>query len=82
MMVSRRTLPGEFPVPKTNREFLELKKKLRESSIAELEREFVLEALQRNGWNVTRAALDVGILRPNFQLLMRRYGIRAREQNS
>jgi DNA-binding NtrC family response regulator len=82
MMVSRRTLPGEFPVPKTNREFLELKKKLRESSIAELEREFVLEALQRNGWNVTRAASDVGILRPNFQLLMRRYGIRAREQNS
>ena len=36
----------------------------------------MLEALQRNGWNVTRAAADVGIQRPNFQMLMRRHGIK------
>jgi len=81
MIVHRRALLGDLAVPKTNREFLELKKKLRESSVADLEREFVLEALQRNGWNVTRAAAAVGIQRPNFQLLMRRHGIRARDQS-
>jgi two-component system NtrC family response regulator len=80
MIVHRRALLGDFSVPRTNREFLELKKKLRESSVADLEREFVLEALQRNDWNVTRAAAAVGIQRPNFQLLMRRHGIRARDQ--
>ncbi len=80
MIVSRRALPGDIPLPRTNREFLELKKKVRESSVAELEREFVLDALQRNGGNVTRAAADVGLLRPNFQLLMRKHGIKAGEQ--
>ena len=81
MIVHRRALLGDVAVPRTNREFLELKKKLRESSVADLEREFVLEALQRNDWNVTRTAAAVGIQRPNFQLLMRRHGIRARDQS-
>ena len=67
----------DIDVPRTNREFLELKRRLRAQAVAELEREFVLEALQRNGWNVTRAAHDVGIQRPNFQALMRRHGIHA-----
>ena len=81
MIVHRRALLGDVAVPRTNRELLELKKKLRESSVADLEREFVLEALQRNDWNVTRTAAAVGIQRPNFQLLMRRHGIRARDQS-
>jgi transcriptional regulator with GAF, ATPase, and Fis domain len=68
------------PVPRTNKEFLALKKRLREQSVTELERDFVVEALQRNGWNVTRAAADVGILRPNFQSLMRRHSIRGGDE--
>ncbi len=71
----------DFPVPRTNQELLNLKKKLREQAVAELEREFVLEALQRNGWNVTRAASDVGMLRPNFQILMRKHSVRAKEHD-
>jgi len=67
---------GDVQVPKTNREFLAIKKRLREQAVADIEREFVLEALQRNGWNVTRTAAEVGIQRPNFQMLMRRHGIR------
>ncbi len=77
--ITRQGMPGDFPIPRTNREFLSLKKKLREQSVADLEREFVLEALQRNGWNVSRAALDVGIQRPNFQALMRKHGVRSTE---
>jgi len=64
-------------VPRTNVEFLTLKKKIKEQAVSELEREFVLAALQRNDWNVTRAAHEVGIARPNFQALMRKYGIRS-----
>jgi DNA-binding NtrC family response regulator len=74
--IARPALPAEVAVPKTNHEFLILKKRLREQAVADLEREFVLDALQRNGWNVTHAAEEVGIQRPNFQMLMRRYGIR------
>jgi two-component system NtrC family response regulator len=77
MAVTRAGLPEPYPVPQNNQEFLALKKKLREQAIGELEREFVLEALQRNDWNVTRAAQDVNIQRPNFQALMRKHAIRS-----
>jgi DNA-binding NtrC family response regulator len=75
--LTRQTLPADLKIPKTNQEFLVLKKRLREQAVGDLEREFVLEALQRNHWNVTRAAAEVGIQRPNFQMLMRRHGVRA-----
>lgn len=68
---------GEITVPHTNDEFLKLKKMLREQAVAELEREFTLASLERNNWNVTRAAQEVGIARPNFQALMRKHGIRS-----
>ena len=74
--LARQTLPADLQIPTTNKEFLALKKRLREQAVTDLEREFVLEALQRSGWNVTRAAAEVGIQRPNFQMLMRRHGIR------
>jgi DNA-binding NtrC family response regulator len=74
--LARQTLPADLQIPTTNREFLALKKRLREQAVTDLEREFVLDALQRNGWNVTRAAAEVGIQRPNFQMLMRKHGIR------
>jgi DNA-binding NtrC family response regulator len=77
MAVTRAGLPEPYPVPQNNTEFLALKKKLREQAIGELEREFVIEALQRNDWNVTKAALDVDIQRPNFQALMRKHSIRS-----
>jgi DNA-binding NtrC family response regulator len=67
----------EGPVPTTNEELLALKKKLREQAVADLEREFVSAALERNQGNVSRAAQEVGIARPNFQALMRKYGIRS-----
>jgi len=82
MAVTRGGLPESYPVPQNNTEFLVLKKKLREQAISELEREFVLDALQRNDWNVTRAALEVNIQRPNFQALMRKHAIRSRGSDS
>ncbi len=62
-------------VPRKLEELKELKKALREKSVEDVERMFVLEALRRNEWNVSRAARDVGMKRPNFHALMKKYGI-------
>ena len=69
-----------FSVPKTNEELRELKRHLRDKAIEEVERLFVLDALTRNDWNVTRSSKDVGMLRPNFQALMRKRNIRSADR--
>jgi DNA-binding NtrC family response regulator len=68
------------PVPMTSEELKEIKKQLREKAVEDVEKSFILKALERHGWNVTRAAEEVGMLRPNFQALMRKYNLRAREE--
>jgi DNA-binding NtrC family response regulator len=65
-------------VPRTSEELKERKKAARERSVEGLEKTFVLEALKRNRWNVTRSAEETGMLRANFQALMKKYGIRLR----
>jgi transcriptional regulator with GAF, ATPase, and Fis domain len=62
-------------MPKNSEELKNLKKKIRESSVQEIEKMFVEEALVRNGWNVSKAAREVDMQRSNFQALMRKYGI-------
>ena len=69
-----------FSVPKTSEELRELKRHLRDKAVEEAERLFLLDALTRNEWNVTRSAKDVGMLRPNFQALMRKHNIRSTER--
>jgi DNA-binding NtrC family response regulator len=71
---------GDLYVPTTSEELKEIKKHLREKAVEEVERAFVLNALERSNWNVTRASDNVGMLRPNFQALMRKYNLRAREE--
>jgi DNA-binding NtrC family response regulator len=65
--------------PRTGEELKRIKKATREKSVEEVEKLFVLEALKRNAWNVTRSAEETGMLRTNFQALMKKYGIRVRE---
>jgi two-component system NtrC family response regulator len=69
-----------FSVPRTSEELKELKRHLRDKAVEEAERLFVLGALTRNDWNVTRSAKDVGMLRPNFQALMRKHNIRSQDR--
>jgi DNA-binding NtrC family response regulator len=68
----------ENQIPLTSDELKEIKKQVRGKAVEEIERAFVLNALERHQWNVTRAAEEVGMLRPNFQALMRKYNLRAR----
>lgn len=66
----------DTPIPKTSEELKEAKKQLRESSVESIEKSFILDALTRNDWNVTKSAKDVGMQRSNFQALMRKYNIK------
>lgn len=67
-------------VPRTSGELKEMKKHLRLKSIEEVEKSFLLSALERNDWNITRAADDVVMQRTNFHALLKKYGITARDE--
>lgn len=62
-------------IPKTSEELKERKKDLRSKSIEEIEKAFIIEALKRNDWNITRASADVGMQRSNFHALLKKYDI-------
>ncbi len=48
-------------IPESAEELKERKKHIREMAVKPLERAFLLKALERNGWNVTKAAREVGM---------------------
>lgn len=66
----------DIKVPRNLRELKETKKRLKARSIEGIERSFILDALGRNDWNISRAAAEVGMQRTNFHSLMKKYGIR------
>jgi two-component system NtrC family response regulator len=59
----------------------EAKRRVKEAVYAQVEKAFVMKALEKSGWNVTHAAQDVGMARPNFHALMRKYGIKTRDDD-
>ena len=62
-------------VPSTNEELKKIKKEIRQKAVAQVERNFVRNALAQNDWNVTQAAKAVGLQRPNFHNLMKKHNI-------
>jgi DNA-binding NtrC family response regulator len=68
----------DLDVPRTSEELKQIKKIARQKSVENVEKHFVLGALKRNGWNVTRSAEETGMQRSNFQALMKKYDIRLR----
>ncbi|NJD37326.1 MAG: sigma-54-dependent Fis family transcriptional regulator [Geobacter sp.] len=71
--------PDYSVVPLNVEELKEAKRHLREQAVEDIEKAFVINALQRNRGNITRAAEETGMLRPNFQAMMKKLGISARE---
>lgn len=69
---------SDLEVPRTSDELKRIKKVTREKSVEHVEKLFILEALKRNSWNVTNSAAETGMLRANFQALMKKYDIRIR----
>ncbi|MBK5274754.1 MAG: sigma-54-dependent Fis family transcriptional regulator [Desulfuromonadales bacterium] len=68
-------------IPMNAEELKEMKRNIRDRAIESLESIFVRNALDRHNWNVTRAAEETGILRPNFQSMMKKLGISARGEH-
>ena len=66
-------------VPLSVEELKETKRHLREQAVEDVERAFVINALQRNRGNITRAAEETGMLRPNFQAMLKKLGVSARD---
>ncbi len=75
-------IAGDHAVPRNGEDLKRVKKLVREKSVEDVERRFVQEALRRNQSNVTRSAEDTGMLRANFQALMKKYRIRVRDGES
>ncbi len=69
----------EIVTPLNSEELKEAKRKVRELAVGPVEKAFVLAALERNQWNITRAAEETGMLRPNFQALLKKLGISVRD---
>jgi DNA-binding NtrC family response regulator len=67
-------------VPTSAEELKEMKRHLRDKAVEDIEKAFVMSALERNNWNVTHAAEETGILRPNFQGMLKRLGISIKSQ--
>jgi len=74
-------VPTMLAVPSDSGQLKAIKKEVREKAVAEVEKQFVLEALRRNDWNVTRAAREVRMQRTNFQALMRKHGLSRRHRD-
>lgn len=63
-------------IPSTNVELKQLKKEVRKKAVDKIEKDFILNALAKNDWNVTQAAQTVGLQRTNFQGLMKKHGVK------
>jgi transcriptional regulator with GAF, ATPase, and Fis domain len=68
-------------IPGTNEELKQVKKQVREKAICKVEKNFILNALEKNDWNVTRAAKHVGMQRSNFHNLMKKHDITLTRNN-
>lgn len=67
-------------VPQSLEELKETKRHIRERAVEPIEKAFVIAALKRNNWNVSQAAEETGMLRPNFHALLKKLGISVRDE--
>jgi len=65
--------PIPAAIPRTWEEFRVYKRQACEGIIQELECQFIMQALERSGGNVSKAAQEVGMQRTNFHALMRKH---------
>jgi DNA-binding NtrC family response regulator len=83
--ITRKELPllGEMAdieelidhVPETNEALKQIKKEIRQKAVMKVEKNFIMNALMKNDWNITQAARKVGLQRTNFQTLMKKHNI-------
>ena len=69
--------PTITQLPHEWEDFKRLKQEIRDGAVRDLERRYLVEALQRSAGNVTETARDIGMRRTNLHALMRKYGLTA-----
>lgn len=74
-----RIAPVVGSLPHSWQDFRELKRRLRNDAIEDLERRFLVESLERAGDNVSRAAEMIGIQRTQLHTLLQKHGLRGRQ---
>jgi DNA-binding NtrC family response regulator len=67
-------------VPKTLGELKKKKRALKIKSVEYTEQEFLLSALERNHWNITKTAQEVGMQRTNLHALMKKHNISKKQK--
>lgn len=67
------------PAPQTAAELYDRKKTLRDQAVEDLEKAFLLEALRRNDYSVTRAADQTGMQRSHLQSLLKKHNLRIKD---
>ncbi len=72
----------EIAIPLNTEELKENKRLARERAVEPVEKAFVYAALERNNWNVTKAAEETGMLRPNFQAMLKKLGVSIKNHNA
>ncbi|MCD4664578.1 MAG: hypothetical protein K8R68_04840, partial [Bacteroidales bacterium] len=68
-----------YGLPQKWDEFKDFKQQVKENAVREIERRFLVEALQRANGNISNAAKDVGMQRTNFHQLLKNHGIKSRD---
>jgi len=66
---------GQSTIPHTLGELKAAKQDLLDRRYLPMEKSFLLQALERAAWNITRAAGQVGMQRSNFSALMKKHGL-------
>ena len=72
----------QMQVPKTLAELRAFKKHLIQERFGQAEKAFVINALKISGGNITVAAENTGMQRPNFSALMKKHHVQAGEFKS
>ena len=75
-------LEEEIYIPLNTEELKEKNQLARERAVEPVEKAFVFAALERNNWNVTKAAEETGMLRPNFQAMLKKLGISVKNHSA
>ncbi|MBN2318555.1 MAG: sigma-54-dependent Fis family transcriptional regulator [Acidobacteria bacterium] len=67
--------PKEESIPSTVEELNSFKKELLNETFGQVQKAFLLKALETTHWNITRASERVGMKRANFSALMKKHHI-------
>ncbi len=71
-----RETSNNVGIPSTYEELKEMKKILKNETVSKIEKRFIISALTKNNWNVSKTAAAAGIDRRYLQNLMKKYNIK------